>query len=109
MARIQLTREAAERIVRVGTRRVYSTVQEVPKPARSGAARTLAGHRICTTSTKITGPNQATEVTIEGETVEVKCPLLRSAEEIASGTKVVVSWNSGDGCWQIIEAQCPAS
>jgi len=70
------------------------------------------GHRVCTTSGwngTATGENWSANVTIDGATVSVKCPLLRSGESIANGTTVIVSWNGSDNVWQVIEAQCPGS
>lgn len=73
------------------------------------------GHLIGTTQAVITGATGSANVRVKNEagdsvTLEgVKCPLLRGSETIASGSVVVLSWNTIERKYEIIEAQCPAS
>ena len=70
----------------------------------TGGGTAEGGHLTGMTSSAITGPGS--ETTVAGKTVT--CPLLKSSETIASGTKVIISRNQSSGNWQIIEAQCPS-
>lgn len=110
MSVFQISRSAAESIVEAGTRNLYINHQHLPDYPRSHVLPPPSGHRVCTTSGwngTSTGDNWAANVTIDGATVSVKCPLLRTGESIANGTTVIVSWNDEIGAWQVIEAQCP--
>ena len=118
MAKITISQATARRIVEVGTESVYSSTQNMPKPGR-GRRISEFGHYIGKTKRKINGTGGScydnTNIldlasTTNNEIVlleSVKCPLLRSTEEIEAGTLVVVSKNIQTGEWQIIEAQCP--
>ena len=118
MAKITLTTEAARRIVEAGTVKENSAIQTVKKP-NTGQRLAQAGHYIGKTQRKINGEGGSgydnTNIldlasTAQNEIVlleNVKCPLLRSTEEIKEDTIVVVSKNIQTGAWQIIEAQCP--
>lgn len=118
MAKLTLTADAARRIVEAGTVKDNSAIQTLHKPNR-GQRLAQAGHYLGKTKRKINGTGgsgydntnildlastaQNEIVLLEG----VKCPLLRSTEEIDAGTLVIVSQNIQTGEWQIIEAQCP--
>ena len=74
-----------------------------------------SGHRVVQTRNGTgTGSDWTATVTLAGEAVPVKCPLLRDGENgeqgesIDNGTTVIVSWNGTAQAWQVIEAQCPA-
>jgi len=69
--------------------------------------RMAAGHRVATTSNMSgTGSSWTANVTIDGLSVPVKCPLLASGKSIANSSTVVVSWNETANEWQIIETAC---
>lgn len=63
------------------------------------------GHRVATLDEDLEG-GDTTTVEIDGEEVEVSCPLLREGETIKEDSIVILSLN-GAGEWEIIEAQCP--
>lgn len=117
MAKLTLTTAAARRIVEAGTESVYTNTQGLSKPGR-GRQRIESGHYVGKTKRKINGAGgsgyETTNIldlasTSNNEIVlleNVKCPLLRSTEELAAGTLVIVSKNIKSGEWQIIEAQC---
>ena len=63
------------------------------------------GHRVATLEEDLEG-DDTTTVEIDGEEVEVSCPLLREGETIKEDSVVILSLN-GSGEWEIIEAQCP--
>lgn len=63
------------------------------------------GHRVATLDEDLEG-GDTTTVEIDGEEVEVSCPLLREGETIEADSIVILSLNEA-GEWQIIESQCP--
>lgn len=51
--------------------------------------------------------NETVTLTINDESVNVGCPLLKSGESIPSGSTVILTRNLETGDWIIIEASCP--
>ena len=63
----------------------------------------VEGHRYANTASKITGPTQTANVSFAGATVPVACPMMGTSGVLASGSKVVVSYNAYSRKWEIID------